>query len=61
MLASKSLMPISLWLYLRAHYAHWRRSGRSDSPHRLEGWRNRLRRVMFRRGVEPGQGGFLTG
>ena len=24
-------------------------------PHRLGGWRNRLRRVMFRRRVKPGQ------
>ncbi len=40
-----------IWLYLRAHDAHWRRSGRSDT-HRLGGWRNRLRRVMFRRGVK---------
>ena len=31
------------------------RSGRSDGPHRLGGWRNRLRRVMFRRRVKPGQ------
>ena len=42
-----------IWLYLRAHDAHWRRSGRSDRPHRLGGWLYRLRRVMFRRGVKP--------
>ncbi len=35
--------------------ARWSRSGRSDRPHRLGGWRNRLRRVIFRRGVKPGQ------
>ena len=29
--------------------------GRSDRPHRLGGWRNRLRRDMLRRGVKPGQ------
>ena len=35
-----------IWLYLRAYCANWSRSGRSDGPHRLGGWRNRLRRVM---------------
>ena len=44
-----------IWLYLRAYCASWSRSGRSDGPHRLGGWRNRLRRVMFRRRVKPGQ------
>jgi len=44
---------LRIWLYLRAQDAHWRRSGRSDSPHRLGGWRNRLRRVMLRREVKP--------
>ena len=44
-----------IWLYLRAYCASWNRSGRSDGPHRLGGWRNRLRRVMFRRRVKPGQ------
>ena len=44
-----------VWLYLRAYCASWSRSGRSDGPHRLGGWRNRLRRVMFRRRVKPGQ------
>ena len=44
-----------IWLYLRAYCASWRRSGRSDGPHRLGGWRNRLRRIMFRRRVKPGQ------
>ena len=39
----------------RAYCARWSRSGRSDRPHRLGGWRNRLRRSMFRRGVKPGQ------
>ena len=33
----------------------WSRPGRSDRPHRLGGWRNRLRRDMLRRGVKPGQ------
>ena len=37
-----------IWRYLRAYCASWSRSGRSDGPHRLGGWRNRLRRVMFR-------------
>ena len=31
------------------------RPGRSDRPHRLREWRNRLRRDMLRRGVKPGQ------
>ena len=44
-----------IWLYSRAYCARWSRSGRSDRPHRLGGWRNRLRRSMFRRGVNPGQ------
>ena len=44
-----------IWLYLRAYCASWSRSGRSDGPHRLGGWRNRLRRVMFRRRLKPGQ------
>ena len=44
-----------IWLYLRAYCASWSRSGRSDGPHRLGEWRNRLRRVMFRRRVKPGQ------
>ena len=44
-----------IWLYLRAYCASWSRSGRSDGPHRLGGWRNRLRRDMFRRRVKPGQ------
>ena len=42
-----------IWLYLGAHYAHWHRSGCSDSPHRLGGWLNRL---MFRREVKHGHG-----
>ena len=41
--------------YSRAYCARWSRSGRSDRPHRPGGWRNRLRRSMFRRGVNPGQ------
>ena len=44
-----------IWLYLRAYCASWSRSARSDGPHRLGGWRNRLRRDMFRRRVKPGQ------
>jgi len=44
-----------IWLYFRAYCTRWSRSGRSDRPHCLVGWRNRLRRVMFRRGVKPGQ------
>ena len=35
-----------IWLYLRAYCASWSRSGRSDGPHRLGGWRNRLRRYV---------------
>ena len=42
-----------IWLYLRAHDTHWHRSGRSDRPHRLGGWLNRLRRLMFCRWVKP--------
>ena len=36
-----------IWLYLRAYCASWSRSGRSDGPHRLGGWRNRLRPLCF--------------
>ena len=43
------------WRLVRACYARWSRPGRSDRPHRLGGWRNRLRRDMLRRGVKPGQ------
>ncbi len=46
---------LAIWRYFRACCARWSRSGRSDRPHRLGGWRNRRRRVMFRRGVKPGQ------
>ena len=44
-----------IWLICVLICASWSRSGRSDGPHRLGGWRNRLRRVMFRRRVKPGQ------
>ncbi len=44
-----------LRLYFRAYCARWSRSGRSDRPHRLGGWRNRISLVMFHRGVKPGQ------
>ena len=43
------------WRLVRACYARWSRPGRSDRPHRLGGWRNRLRPDMLRRGVKPGQ------
>ena len=43
------------WRLVRACYARWSRPGRSDRPHRLGEWRNRLRRDMLRRGVKPGQ------
>ncbi len=42
-----------IWRCFRACCARWSRSGRSDRPHRLGGWQNRRRRVMFRRGVKP--------
>ncbi len=43
---------IGIGVLVRACYARWSRPGRSDRPHRLGGWRTRLRRDMRRRGVK---------
>ena len=36
-----------IWLYLRAYCASWSRSGRSDGPHRLGGWRTAFVALCF--------------
>ena len=50
-----------IWRYFRAAHAHRGHAGRSDRPHRLGGWRNRLRRDRLRRGMNPGQWRLFNG